>query len=337
MGQRLDGARHGGHVRREDLLRDSPEHQALVRRAVAVAVAVLVVGVACAAQDKRLVAVERLLARVHVTAGALVVDLHGHVHLDAAERVHHVLEAVEVDLGVMGDGHAGHLRDGLNSAGRTTEGVGRIQLLHAVTLNFRLRIAVERHHGDLLVLRVNAGKDHRVGAERIASIFAFLALLRLIGAHKQHVERASVVVSRLLESLLNLRSNILAEVGLDLVDVGKGHTNAAQSQHEHGGQRAERDALALLAATILGVIAARRRARIGIALRKHGHDIRRDVHAVEGLRRLRPHRLRAARAHRLGMAGVVGRAHRLGKPRIVRLADRLGGMAAALGAGVVAS
>ncbi len=100
-GKRADGVGHGGRIGRENLLGNGAQHQALIGRAVAVAVAVLVIGVARAAQNERLFAGQRLLARIHMSAGLVVVDLHGHIHFHAAQGIHDLLDAVEVDLGIV--------------------------------------------------------------------------------------------------------------------------------------------------------------------------------------------------------------------------------------------
>ena len=86
-----------------------------------------------AAQLQGLVAVEGLHAGLDVGAGVLgVVDVHRHVDLDAADRVDHRDELVEVDLCVVGDGHAGKLGHGLDEQGSPAIGVGRVDLLGAV-------------------------------------------------------------------------------------------------------------------------------------------------------------------------------------------------------------
>ena len=57
---------------------------------------------------------------------------------DAAQGIDDILEAVEVDLGVVGDGHAGHLGDRLDGERRAADGVGGVQLLQAVALDLDL-------------------------------------------------------------------------------------------------------------------------------------------------------------------------------------------------------
>ena len=311
-----------------------------------------------AAQNERLFAGQRLLARIHVSAGLVVVDLHGHIHFHAAQGIHDLLEAVEVDLGIVGNGHAGHLRNRLDGKRRTANGVGGVQLLQAIALDLDLGIAVHRHHGDLLVLRVDTREDHGVGAEGIASILGrLLASSRLVGAHEQHVEGAAVIFGRRLQSFHNLRRDVLVHLLLDAGDIGPGSPRGPEDAHEHKGQHAEQNAAALLAASILRVVVARSPAGIGVGLghgRQHRHSIghrslegrllgkRLGVPRVvraDGLRMarvIRPHWLRMTGVVRhlpygLGVAGVVG-ADRLRMPRIVRLPHRLGRV---LGAGIV--
>ena len=278
-----------------------------------------------AAQDKRLLAVQGLQARIHMAPGHLVVDLHGHVHFHAAQSVDDILEAVEVDLGVVGNGHAGHLGHGLDGAGRLANGVGGVQLLGAVAVDLDLGIAMERHHGDLLVLRINAGEDHGVGAVGITVLVGVVALFGLIGAQQQHVEGAAVVFRRLLEGLLNFLGDADVELGLDLADIGEGHADTAQGNGQYHGQHAQSNATTLLAATVVGVIIASRGTRIGIHLgrRQQGRGI--GLSAIQG---------RLAIAHRLGMTSRTGRRHRLRMTRSA-VAHRLRGMSSALSAGVV--
>lgn len=71
-----------------------------------------------AAQLQGVVAVEGLLAGLDVGAGVLgVIDVHGDVDLDAADGVNDGDELVKVNLGIVGDGHAGKLGDGLDGVG----------------------------------------------------------------------------------------------------------------------------------------------------------------------------------------------------------------------------
>ena len=69
-----------------------------------------------AAQNKGLLAVERLLARIDMATSHIVVDFHGDVHFDAAQSVNHGLEAVEVDFRIMVDGNARQLGNSIDSA-----------------------------------------------------------------------------------------------------------------------------------------------------------------------------------------------------------------------------
>ena len=293
-----------------------------------------------------------------MAAGLVVVDLHRHVHFHAAQSVDDFFETVEVDLGIVGNGHAGHLRNRLDGKRRATDGIGGVQLLQTVALDLNLGIAVHRHHGDLLVLRIDAREDHRVGAEGIAGILGrLLASGRLVGAHEQHVEGATVVFGRRLQGFHNLRRDVLVHLLLDAGDIGPRGPRGAEDAHQHKGQHAEQNALALLAASILRVVVARGPAGIGVGLghgRQHRHGVghrslegrllgkRLGVPRVvraDGLRMarvIRPHRLRMTGVVRhlpygLGVAGVVG-ADRLRMPWIVRLPR---GLRCVLRAGVV--
>ena len=123
--------RYGNRIGREDLLRDSGKHEALIGSAIAVAIAVGVVSMARATQDERLVAIESLQAGVEMTARILIVDFHRDVNFHTAERVDRFLEAVEVDFCIMRDGNARELRNDLDRVGRAADRVRRIELLLA--------------------------------------------------------------------------------------------------------------------------------------------------------------------------------------------------------------
>ena len=142
-----------------------------------------------AAQDKGLVAVERLQAGIQVTAGILVVDGHGNVDLDAAERVHDISEAIEVDLGVVRDIDARQLRHRLHRERGAAEHVRGIELVHAVFAHIDHGVAVQRDQRDLLAHGVDAREHDAVGAVAVAEIARLVALLGAVGAHEQHIER----------------------------------------------------------------------------------------------------------------------------------------------------
>ena len=202
-----------------------------------------------------------------MSAGLVVVDLHGHVHFHAAQGIDDILEAVEVDLGVVGDGHAGHLGDRLDGERRAADGVGGVQLLQAVALDLDLSVAVHRHHGDLLVLWIDPGEDHGVGAERVAGVLGrLLAVGRFVRAHEQHVEGAAVVLGRRLQGFHDLGGDVLVHLLLDTGDVGPSGPGGAEHAHEHEGQHAQQNAAAFLAATVLGVVVAGGSAGIGVGL-----------------------------------------------------------------------
>ena len=187
--ERLHGGRHGRRVGRQQLLGDGRHDQALVGGAILVARADLVVGVARAAQDKGLVAVKRLRSGIQVTAGILVVDGHGNVDLDAAERVHDIPEAIEVDLCVVRDIDARQLRHRLHRERGTAEHVRGIELVHAVFAHVDHGVAVQRDQRDLLAHGVDAREHDAVGAVAVAEIAGLVTFLGAIGSHEQHVER----------------------------------------------------------------------------------------------------------------------------------------------------
>ena len=232
------------------------------------------------AQDERLVAIEGLQAGVEMTARVLVVDLHRDVDFHTAERVDRFLEAVEVDFRIMRDGNACELRNDLNRVCRAADRVRRVELLLAVRAHVDERIAMERHHSDLLVLRVDAREDHAVGAELIARVLGRLrALLRAVGAHEQHVERVASVL-RVDERIAKIVVYALVEVGVDGVDIGERGADSSEHHHQKGDAHRKHDLLALLALSLLGVFRLRHATRVGILRRG-------EVFAVtEGRRRM---------------------------------------------------
>ena len=133
--------------------RDGGQHETLVRCTVGVAVAVLVVGMARTTQDERLIAAQRLQPGIQMAAGILVVDLHRNIHFDAAQRIDNVFEAVEVDLGIMGNGHARQLRYGFHRESGSADGMCSVQLVLPVFPHVYQGIAVDRDERRLLVHR----------------------------------------------------------------------------------------------------------------------------------------------------------------------------------------
>ena len=173
----------------------------------------------------------------------------------------------------MRDGNARELRNDLDRVGRAADRVRRIELLLAVRAHVDERIAVERHHGDLLALRVDAREDHAVGAELIARVLGRLrALFRAVGAHKQHVERVAGVL-RVDECIAKIVVDALVEVGVDSVDVGECGANSSEHHHQKGDAHCKHDLLAFLALALLGVFRLRHATRVGILRRARGFAV----------------------------------------------------------------
>ena len=124
-----------------------------------------------------------------MTAGILVVDGHGNVDLDAAERVHDIPEAIEVDLGVVRDIDARQLRHRLHRERGAAEHVRGIELVHAVFAHVDHGVAMQRDQRDLLVHGVDARKHDAVGAVAVAEIARLVAFLGAVGSYEQHIER----------------------------------------------------------------------------------------------------------------------------------------------------
>ena len=218
----------------QHLLDDGGDDHALVGGAIEVAVAIIVVGVAAAAEGEGLGAVQGLLALLDGLASIGVVDVDGHVHRDAAKRVHDALEVIEVDLCVVGDGHAGELADDLNCIGGAAHRVGRIDLLLAVLAKIHQGVAVDRDQRHLLLLGIDAGQHDGVGAvvgRVLAVLRALCTLLGFIHAQKQHVER--VICLHVGEGAAKLVVHALMEAVLDVGEIGPGDAAAGKDHAEH--------------------------------------------------------------------------------------------------------
>ena len=215
-----------------------------------------------------------------MTARVLIVDFHRDVNFHTAERVDRFLEAVEVDFCIMRDGNARELRNNLDCVGRAANRVRRIELLLAVRAHVDERIAVERHHGDLLVLWIDAREDHTVGAELIARVLGRLrALFRAVGAHEQHVERVASVL-RVDECIAKIVVDALIEVGVDSVDVGECGADSSEHHHQKGDAHCKHDLLAFLALALLGIFRLRHATRVRILHRARSFAV------TEGRRRM---------------------------------------------------
>ena len=138
------------------------------------------VGVPEADEAERVVAVQPLVPRVEVdvrvvrrgAARVLVVVTAIDVHPDAAELVHDLLEAVEVDRDQVVDRQPGQVLHRLEGAARAALGVGGVDLAAERRLSGARdvddHVAREREHRDRLRLGVCAQQHHRVGARRRA-------------------------------------------------------------------------------------------------------------------------------------------------------------------------
>ena len=287
LGKRLHRAGHGGHIGGEQLLRDGRQHETLVRRAERVAVAVLLVRVARPAQDERLVAVERLKALVQMAARIGVVDGHGHVHFHAAERVHDVFEAVEVDLGIMRDGNARQLGHRLYGQGRPADCVRGVEFVLTVLAHVNQRVAMQGHERHLLVHRVDAGEHDAVAAELVASeLLGRFALVRPVGAHEQQIERLVDEIG-LRERGAQIVVDAIVQVARQDGVVGERGTRPSEDEHRRHRQRDERRAAALVRTGAL-VLAARHAARRGAAIRPSLRARVRRGRAIGTRRKSRP-------------------------------------------------
>src|SRR5204862_868158 len=106
---------------------------------------------------------------VDLRVGVRVVEVAAvDVHVDAAERVHGLREAVEVDVDDVVDLQSRvELADRAHGQARAAERVGGVELVGAVAGDVDLQVARQRQQGGGALRRVEAHQDHRV-RERLA-------------------------------------------------------------------------------------------------------------------------------------------------------------------------
>lgn len=117
-----------------------------------------------------------------------IVDGDGDVYIDPAKRIDHRFEAIEVDFGIMGNRHAGKLRDGFHHKSRTAIGIGRIDFSNAIPFNVHKRVALNRNKRHFLLNRINARQHGRVASIAVPVFATCIAFLGFIGTHKEHIE-----------------------------------------------------------------------------------------------------------------------------------------------------
>ena len=180
----------------------------------------------------------RVVLAVRVVVEIAVVD----VEIDAAELVHDVAEADEVDRDDVVDRDAGQLLDGLQRPARPAVRVGLVdpagerQLARAAG-NRDDEVARERHHRDDLLLRVGAQQHDRVRAR------ADRALRPEALVVADHQRDSRLVRRRHVEILLGVDEGlrVCAHLGDALVDVEPGAAGERSRRDEHDHHEPEEE------------------------------------------------------------------------------------------------
>ena len=172
-----------------------------------------------AAEGKGLLAVQGLRSCLDVRIGERVHDIGRHGDLDAADSIDYCCQGLEVHLCVVGDIDAGIFLDDLDRIARAAQGIGCVDLLHAIVAHVHHRVAGDGDKRDLHVLRVDPYQDDRVGTEVRRIVAPFIgALLALVHAEQQHVERLRDLL-RAGELRLELGRDVCLDLAVDIVVV----------------------------------------------------------------------------------------------------------------------
>ena len=131
------------------------------------------------------------------------------LHINAAESVDDIDEAVKVDHRVAVDLDAEVRFDGLDGQLGTAEGVGGVDFVVAVAGDINIGVTLERGKLELLVAVVDRHQDHGVGP-------AVLVLALVVLAEQHDVEYFAVLQE------LSLTDGQLCTVAVQLPDRGSG-------------------------------------------------------------------------------------------------------------------
>ena len=263
---------------------------------------------ALAGEGEGLVAVEGLLAGLKGDAARVGIEALGHVHLNAAELVHDVLQLLEVHLHVVGDGDAGEGGERFHGFGGAAEGIGGVDLLGAVALDVDHGVAGHRDEVDHALVGIDAGEHGHVrAAGRLA--------LAGVAAEDAHVIGAvGLGGGQLLAELLELSVVETAlDGGVDAVQVERERRAGTGENDDEGRGDAEGDLLAarLLAGRLGPGEAVGGGEALGAARGGNGARGRREAGALEGgagaggAGRARNVRLGTARTGGLGAPGAA--------------------------------
>ena len=189
VGRCLNRTQKLGGVQCQHLVDDGHDQLALVRRAREVSVGIR----AAAREHQRLVAVEVLLAFLDNDARPLgmsrgtvcvgIIDALGHFDVHAADCVDQFLQLAEVHFRVVRYLDAQQLIRFADGSGSAAVSVSGVELVRPVAVDIDLRIAGDGYHRGLVLCRIDAHHDVRVGTMHVLG-----AVLGLVGADEDHVE-----------------------------------------------------------------------------------------------------------------------------------------------------
>ena len=155
------------------------------------------------------------------------------VHVDAADRVHHLDEAFEVDDRRVAHVRTGQFLNGLDGERHATPGVGRVDLGHAVSRHVHPQVARERDQVDGLPVAADVRHHQHVRA-------ALVAFAAGIGSHDQDVDGGLLaVLGGGGRGTLTLRQQGLA---LHVVHGVIGRLHVEAHDHRHRQQHEAKDA-----------------------------------------------------------------------------------------------
>ena len=162
-------------------------HQALCLGAAEVAARNVV---AFTGEGKRLRTIQALVAGVERHTAVPYVEAFGDINPNASKLIDHALQAIEVHLAVMRDGHTRERRNRINRARRAAERIRRVDLLPSLALDSHHGVAGNRDEVDLALIGVDA-REHG----HVASTGGF-AIVARVAAQNEHVERSAFLGGR---------------------------------------------------------------------------------------------------------------------------------------------
>ena len=194
------------------------------------------------AEHQRVPTIQVVSASLKRKAGVLrVVDCHGKRDVNTANLVNDGDERVKVNLRIVRDRYARELLNNLYHVAGAAERICGVDLRLAVVAHVHVGVSRDGDERDLDVLRVDASEDDGVGAVVPVLLAFFLdALLTLVDAQEQHVERVARLVALRKDSEQVLVS-ACGKALVDAVDVGPRHGAESKQTHEHHNENASQD------------------------------------------------------------------------------------------------